>query len=165
MTLMGFAVVALIYFVGLIICKTNNNIATVMAVLCVLPTARIMVSWLMLTRFTSPDPARYEELKALSHEDMLLSDCAMSCKDRNIYVEFALITDSCIYCYSRDEKFDEKYFSENVAAFIKSCGDVVNVKLIRDYDQFLERVRALGNPEEKKKKIQRLRSDFLILVL
>lgn len=163
-TLLGFVVVALIFFVGYIVCKTKNNIATVMAILCVLPTARIMVSWLMLIRYQSPSKERYNELLSQTVPDKLLSDCAMSCKDRNIYVQFAFLTDSCIYCYSEDSGFDEKYFNQHVAEFIQSCGDSVQVKLIRDYKLFYERVSALGHSEEKDKKLKRLREDFLILV-
>ena len=76
-----------------------------------------------------------------------------------------IITDTCIYCYTENTKFDVKYFEENVAAFIKASGDTVNVKLIKDFETFFNSAKSLNNVEIKEKKAQRVKNDFLVLVI
>ncbi len=164
-TLIGFVIVAAIFLTGFLVTRTKNNIATVMAIVTVLPVAKFMVSWLMYVRYKSPDKNEYDKLKTVGDKLMLLSDCVMSCRDKNLYVKYAIITDSCVYCYTENEKFDIKYFEENVAAFIKASGDVVSVKLIKDFDVFYNRAKSLNNVDIKEKKAQRVKNDFLILVI
>lgn len=164
-TLIGFAIVAAIYLTGYLVTGTNNNIATVFAILTVLPVAKFMVSWLMYVRFNSPDRQEFDKLKAMGEKLIILSDCVMACKEKTIYVKYAIVTDTCVYCYTDNEKFDIRYFEENVAEFIKSCGDTVSVKLIKDYDLFLKRAQSLNNVEFKEKKTERIKNDFLILVI
>ena len=164
-TLIGFGIVALILFAGIIICGTKNNICTVIAILAVLPSAKSLVALLMVIRCKSPQKSDYDALKEHSVTSVLLSDCIMSCKDKTVYIEFAQITDSCIYCYTKDQRIGQDFFEKNIADFIKSCGDTVSVKLFYDFNQFSKRVKAVGNMEYKQNKIERIKNDFLILVL
>lgn len=150
---------------GMIIHGTRNNICTVIAVVCVLPMAKFLVTLLVVIKHKKPDEAQYEELKKVGENLVLLSDCIMSCKDKVLYVDFAVVTDTCIYCHTEDDKFDTAYFEKNVAEFIKSCGDTVNVKLFKDYEGFKKRILALSNVECKEKKTERVKNDFLILVI
>lgn len=165
LTIVGFTIVFAIFITGYLICKTKNNIATVMAIVSVLPVAKFAVTLLMVIRYKSPDKTLFDELKASGSNLEILSDCVMTCKDKSLYVKFALVTDTCIYCYTENEKFDTKYFEENVEAFIKSCGDTVSVKLLKDYNTFKHRVTSLNNVEMKKNKLERVKNDFLILVI
>lgn len=165
LTVVGFVVVFAIFLIGFLICKTKNNIATVMAIVTVLPVAKFAVTLLMVAFYKSPDRELFDELKSIGSNLTILSDCVMTCKDKSLYVEFALVTDTCVYCYTRNEKFDTKYFEENVEAFIKSCGDTVSVKLIKDFNTFKQRVSSLNNVEMKKNKLERVKNAFLILVI
>lgn len=164
-TLVGFAIVSAIFLTGFLVTKTKNNIATVMAIVTVIPVAKFMVSWLMYVRFKTPDKQEYDRIKAAGDKLILLSDCVMVCKDKNLYVKYAIITDTCIYCYTENDMFDTKYFEENITAFIKSCGDTVSVKLIKDFDLFHKRAESLNNLEFKEKKAERIKEEFLILVI
>lgn len=160
-----FLVVFIVFFTGLIINNWDrNNIYTVAAIVLVLPSAKFAVSYLIVCNYKTPDKKVYNEITENVSNLCILSDCAIACKDKRAYVEFAIITDSCIYCYS-NTKIDTKYFEDNVAEFIKSCGDTVNVKLIRELDVFINRIKSLNNVEMKENKIERVKKDFLILVL
>lgn len=165
LTVVGFAIIFAIFITGYLICKTKNNIATVMAIVTVLPVAKFAVTLLMVIPYKSPDKKLFDELKSIGSNLIILSDCVMTCKDKRVYVEFALVTDTCIYCYTQDKKIDTAYFEENVEAFIKSCGDTINVKLIKDYNTFKQRLSSLNNVEMKKNKLERVKKDFLILVI
>ncbi|MDD6571908.1 MAG: hypothetical protein PUF12_05885 [Thermoflexaceae bacterium] len=161
----AFLVVFAILIFGILVCGTKNNICTVISVVCVLPAARFAVTLFMVIRHKTPDAAQYEELKEKGEQLVLLSDCIMSCREKVIYVEFAIITDTCIYCYTRNQDFDVNYFENGIADFIKSCGDTVNVKLFKNYEDFKKRAIALNGMEYKEKKAERIKNDFLILVI
>lgn len=159
------AIVAAIFLGGFFITGTKNNICTVLAVLGVLPAARYMVSYLVVCKYNSPSKDRWMTLSDKCSGYILYSDCAMSCKDKTIYVEFAAITDNVIYCYTGNDKFDVSYFESGVSEFIKSCGDTVEVKLYKDFDSFNKRISELSNIEFKQNKLERVAKDFKILLL
>lgn len=177
MTLAEFLAVSMIFLIGYLVCKTKNNICTVIAIVLVLPAARAFIAYLMFAKYKTAEKEKYDELKGKTEDFPLLSDCVMTCKEKNIYVPFALVTDTAVYCYTEDTEFDKSYFEKNISEFIKSCGDTVNVKLFTDYELFKKRVLALrsvdgteklqGNimPSNIEKKIERIKNDFLILVI
>lgn len=164
-TAVAFLLVFAILIFGIIVCGTKNNICTVISVVCVLPAAKFMVTLLMVIRHHKPDEVQYEELKAKGGNLTLLSDCIMSCKEKTVYVDFAIVTDSCVYCYTRNKDFDSDYFEKGISDFIKSCGDTVKVKLFKNFDDFKNRAAALNGMEFKEKKTERIKNDFLILVI
>lgn len=164
-SVIAFAIVLAVFLTGFLICKTRNNICTVMAVLCVLPASRFLVALLLYVRHKTPPREQYDSLAEKGSHLILLSDCVMTCKEKNINVPFAVITDTCIYCYTENQAFDEKYFEANVSGFIKSCGDTVKVKLYKNYDEFSKRVSTLNGLEYQRKKAERIKNDFLILVI
>ena len=160
-----FLVVALIYFAGLFVTGTRNNICTVIAILGVLPTAKVLVSYLVICKYNTPYEDKYKELTAIEGSYVLYSDCAMSCSEKTLYVEFAAVTDNVIYCYTDNNKFDSSYFEKGVSEFIKSCGDNVEVRLFVDFNAFLKRLKALNGIEFKQNKMERVAKDFKILLL
>lgn len=164
-TLGEFLAVSLIFLTGYLICGTKNNICTVAAILLVLPASRCLISYIMFSRAKTPDREQYDRLTKMTAGFPLLSDCLMSCRDRNIYVSFAVVTDTAVYCYSENTSFDRDFFESGLAEFIGSCGDTVSVKLFTDFEQFLKRVLSLHPAENKEKKVERIKNDFLILVL
>lgn len=160
-----FAIVAAIYYTGIIATGTRNNICTVIAILGVLPAAKFLVSYLVICKFKTPSKDKQDELARINGAFVLYSDCAMSCKDKIIYAEFAAVTDNVIYCYTDNRKFNAAYFEREVAEFIKSCGDTVQVKLFVDFAGFSQRLNALKNVEFKQNKMERVAQDFKILLL
>lgn len=165
LTLAEFLAVSMIFFIGFLICGTKNNICTVIAIVLVLPATRAFVAYLMFARLKTADKEKYEELNRRTEGFPLLSDCLLTCKDKNIFIPFAVVSDTVIYCYTEDTAFDRSYFEKNISEFIKSCGDTVSVKLFTDYGQFRDRVTALHPSEQKEKKVERIKKDFLILVI
>lgn len=165
MSLAEFLAVSLIFLIGFLVCKTKNNICTVIAIVLVLPATRALVAYLMFAKYQTGDKEKYDELTGKTAGFPLLSDCVMTCKEKNIYVPFAVITDTVIYCFTEDTAFDRNYFEKNISEFIKSCGDTVSVKLYTDYEQFKKKVFTLNPAENKEKKVERIKKDFLILVI
>lgn len=164
-TLAEFLAVSLIFCAGYLICGTKNNICTVIAILLVLPAARCLTSYMMVAKAKTPDKEKYDLLAGKTAGFPLLSDCIMTCGDKKIYVPFAVVTDTSVYCYTEDVSFDVGYFEKGISEFIASCGDTVSVKLFQNFDMFLKRVLSLHPAENKEKKVERIKNDFLILVL
>ena len=164
-TLGEFLAVSFIFCGGYLICGTKNNICTVIAIVLVLPAVRSLVRYLMFAKANSPDRKQYELLSGKTAGFPLLSDCILTCRSKNIYVRFAVVTDTVIYCYAKDCVLTAGDFESGLSEFIASCGDTINVKLFTDFNLFLKRVTALHPVENKEKKTERIKNDFLILVL
>ncbi len=164
-TLGEFLAVSFIFCGGYLICGTKNNICTVIAIVLVLPAVRSLVRYLMFVKAASPDKEQYGLLLGKTAGFPLLSDCITTCRSKNVYVRFAVVTDTMIYCYAKDCVLIAADFESGISEFIASCGDTVGVKLYTEFDLFLKRVAALHSVENKEKKIERIKNDFLILVL
>ncbi|MCM1468564.1 MAG: hypothetical protein NC086_10500 [Alistipes sp.] len=164
-TLGEFLAVSFIFCAGYLICGTKNNICTVIAIILVLPAARCLTAYMMFAKAKTPGREMYEALAQKTAGFPLLSDCVMTCRDKKVYVDFAVVTDTAVYCYAGDASVDAAYFEKGVSEFIASCGDTVGVKLFSDFDMFVKRISALRPAEKKEKKVERIKNDFLILVL
>lgn len=164
-TLGEFLAVSFIFCGGYLICKTKNNICTVIAIVLVLPAVRSLVRYLMFVREKTPDREQYELLLGKTAGFLLLSDCIMTCRSKNVYVRFAVVTDTMIYCYAKDCVLGVSEFESGLSEFIASCGDTVSVKLFTEFDVFFKRVTSLPPAPDKEKKMERIKNDFLILVL
>lgn len=164
-TLGEFLAVSFIFCGGYLICGTKNNICTVIAIVLVLPAVRSLVRYLMFMKAKSPDKEQYELLAGKTAGFPLLSDCILTCRSKNVYVPFAVVTDTMIYCYAKDCVLSATDFESGISEFIASCGDTVSVKLFTEFELFLKRASSLRPVENKEKKTERIKNDFLILVL
>lgn len=150
---------------GFLVCGTKNNICTVIATILALPTAKFMVTLLIVIKYKSPDAAQYNSITTLGSNLLTLCDCVMSCKDKITFCPYVIVTDTCIYCYSTDDKIDKDFFETSISDFIRSCGDECPVKLFKDYNTFEKRIKSLNNLEYNRKKAERIKEAFLILVI
>lgn len=164
-TIIMFLLVLLVYFTGILATKTRENVLTVVAIVGVLPSAKMLVSYIVLFKYKSPDRERYNELNDISRGGVVLSDCVITCTDKRFYIEFAYVTDTCIYCFTENKPGNYSTIEANIEEFIKKCGDYVKVNIIDDFEKFKSRVRTAEIPENKRKKIERVYKDFLILVM
>ena len=164
-TIVMFLIVLLVYLTGILTTKTRENILTVVAIVGVLPSAKMLVSYIVLFKYKSPDKDKYDELNNISKGGVLLSDCVITSTDKRFYIEFAYVTDSCIYCFTESRTKDYKKIETSVEEFIKKCGDYVSVNIIDNFENYKSRVSTAEIPENKRKKIERVYKDFLILVM
>jgi hypothetical protein len=152
-TLMSFAIVFAIFSAGLIICKTRNNYATLVATVLVLPSAKFAVSYLVLF----PHHSAGEELVSAVNEKAdglsCCFDCVFSNSKKPIGTLAAVITDNAVCALTDEENADTQLFENSVRDFLKNEKLNVTVTLYKDEKKFLSRVGMLRTNFDMEKEI------------
>jgi hypothetical protein len=165
--LTGACIIAALLILGLVRNSGDrNNYFTLAAVLVVLPTAKTAVNLSMLLRYGKCSPKeQYEELAAMKNDALLLSDMIITIKDRLTGIDFAVVTDTGICCYTQDQDVSTSDFCEGVENFVRSCGYDIHVTVLKDFKKFKERVHTLSGVKIDSNKAEEIRHAFLIMSL
>lgn len=148
-TAVCFAIVAAVFLTGLIVFKARNNLLTVMAILLVLPSAKVAVNLIMFLPHKSIADELYLGLEKADNKFLHKYECIFTSKDKITYVPAMVITDHLICAFTPDSKADTKKFEESLEAFVKAARLTVNVMLINDEQQFLRKVQLITNSRDE----------------
>lgn len=143
-TVVSFAAVLIVFITGIIINKTRNNICTIMAILLVLPAAKMMVGYVILLPHRSVKKELFDALEASRGALCVCYDCVFSNSKSPIGVQAVVITENSVCAYSDEEKADKKLFETSVRDFLKNDKLNANITLYKDEKAFLNRVKSLA---------------------
>jgi hypothetical protein len=142
-TVISFAVVFAIFFAGLLICKTRNNYATLVATVLVLPSAKFAVNFLVLFSHHSAGDKLVEEVTQKADGLSICFDCVFSNAKKPIGTQAVIITDNTVCALTDEENADTTLFENSLRDFLKNEKLNVTVTLYKDEKKFLSRVGAL----------------------
>lgn len=144
-TISGFLMMILIYFIGYLIFDTGKNFITVLAVLVVLPTAKIFVQYLLLPWGVQADSGQYEELKVLAAPLSPYCELMITAQEKSFAIVYIVIDkDDNIIAYTSQAKVEPEKFEKGVTNFLNYYEFDAKVKLFTDYRQFEKRVKQLA---------------------
>lgn len=144
----------------------RNNYFTLAAIVLVLPTARTVVNMCMFWKHRGiSDKKSYMELSENCGNVFLLSDMIATIKEKIYGIDFAIVTDSGICCYSTARKLSQKDACDQIEKFVRSCGYDVTVTMLKDYDKFLNRVRSASGMVFDIERAEGVRHAFLLMCL
>lgn len=144
----------------------RNNYYTLAAILIVLPTARVAVNFYMFWKHRKiSSKEEYATLMEISKGAFLLSDLIVAIKEKIYGIDFAVLTDTGICCYSKDTKVPEKEACRQIENFVRSCGYEVSVTFLKDFKKFKERVLSSSNIVFEENKAEEIRHAFLLMCL
>lgn len=149
-SLCGFMLMALIYLTGFLIYGTAKNYITVLAVLVILPTAKIFVQYLLLPWKCNAPEAEYNELSALCLPLKLYCELMITAQEKSFEILYLLIgSDGSIIAYTANQKSETGKFEKGVTNFLNYYEFDSKVKLFTDLGQFKKRAKQLaaGNQE------------------
>ena len=132
-TLVGFLLMILIYFIGYYIFGTGKNFVTILAVLVILPTAKIFVQYLMIPWNCKVSDETYNEGEASAAPLKVYYDMLMTAQEKCFAINMLVI----------DKAVPEK-FEKGVTNFLNYYDYNAKVKLFKDASQFNKRVRQLA---------------------
>lgn len=104
--LIYFLIAVSIFVLGLFLNKmSHKNIFTIVAILFVLPWARILVEYILLFPFDSPSREDYERLQKILPGDVtLVSDVVITSEKKAMGLEFLIIGNGYVYGISKGNK-------------------------------------------------------------
>ncbi len=156
-TIIAFAVVLVVFVIGLIIWKSKNNYLTMLAVVFVLPAAKFAVAYLILIPHKSCSPELREGLEERKGALNSVYDLVVSNKKKPVGIMAAAISDNQILAYTDAAKADKNLFETSVKEFLKNEKLNCAVILYKDKDSYFEKVKnaALNFDESKENSLDR----------
>lgn len=152
-TIVSFAIVFTIFLVGWHINKTRNSILTVLCVVAALPAAKMAVSYLVLMKYKTPTLENYTQLLSKIDIDNVLSDLVISSTDKPMHLDFIVVYNSKVYCYTSDAKLNISDTEKYMQSFIKKEYRITALKIFDDFNTFLQK-SSLTVKEEREETTQ-----------
>ena len=138
------AVVLIVLVTGIIINGTRNNICTVMAIVLVLPAAKMIVGYVILLPHQSTDKKLYDEVTAAAGPLVTCFDCVFSNSKSPIGTQAVVINENSVCVFTYEEKADKKLFETSLKEFLKNDKLSANITLYKDEKAFLNRVKTMA---------------------
>ncbi|MCD8053849.1 MAG: hypothetical protein LUF00_07370 [Lachnospiraceae bacterium] len=166
MALLWGVLVVILALIGLMIWGTKLNLLMVPAMLCVIPFANYLVSYVALASYRSGAPEQYAALRAFEEAGMLLADLVLvDEKGERASMDFAVVYQGGIAGYQSEKKDTRDRITITVNDLMKRRGIPMRIKVYRDWEEFLQRITEMNAPADDAslKKVKRAR-DALISV-
>lgn len=151
-TIVYFAIVAAVYFLGYSQTGTNKNLLTVVAIVGCLPACKALVG--VITRFphhsVSSDFAKdvMEKCPNLT----VLFDLVVTSTEKIMPIDVIVISGNKVFGYTSSSKVDLNYASKHIKTILGNNHlQGVGVKLMDQYKGFIARVEGLENIAEVEK--------------
>lgn len=141
--IISFVIVLVVFFAGIIINGDRNSLFTVIAILLVLPAAKMAVNYIVLLPHKSCPYELCKELSEVCTNVTCKYDLIFGNSKSPIGTLAVVITDTDIIAFS-NENVDEKSFSKSLEDFIKNDNLTVKVKLINNEKTFIKRAKELN---------------------
>lgn len=145
---------------GIIIYKTKNNILTVLAILVVLPAAKMLVNCIMLCRYKATGQEEYEKISAYEDRNKICYDMVLCAKDKIFNVKIMTVSKKDVLIYTEDKLNNKEEIEKYIASFVRVNGHSIHVKIINDKNMLYKHLEHGKLPEED---ISQLLENLLIL--
>lgn len=151
LSLLGVVIIIVTILVGYLRYKTRNNVFTVAAVLVALPTAKVLVGFVICLKNRTPKKEQYLELKDKSKTPYILSDLLLTSKENMMPFEFGAISNNNVWLYTSNTKIDKKKAEDYIKSFLRN--DIkeaknINVRILGDYNVLLKTVTKITPKKE-----------------
>lgn len=143
-----FVLVAAFFITGLILCKTRNNLLTVMAILMVLPAAKFAVDLIMVLPYKAVTDEFYNRLENTDAKFLHKYECVFTSKEKAVYAAALVITEHTVCVYAPSSQTDAGKFEKSLQNFVKTTGPTINVMLFTDEQQFFKKTALISESHE-----------------
>lgn len=162
-SLLLFAIALAIFFIGYFLNnREKNNVFSIAAVLLILPAAKVLVSYIVVMPFKSPEKLKYDKIESLISPDMIfLSDLVITSTEKIMNLDFIVIASGNIIGLMGKQTQDISYITTYLSHSIKNQGSSYHVKVFKEYKPFIERVTTVNHEEDNKKSDEKIK-DFIL---
>lgn len=145
-TVIYFALVAAVFFLGYSQAHTKKNLLTIVAILGCLPASKALVG--VITRFPYPSIAgiRAEEIKGKTGHITVIYDMIITSREKVMPVDCIVFSGETVFGYTNSEKVDLKYAASHIRGILnQNQFPDVSVKILNNYTAFLARAEGLNS--------------------
>lgn len=145
-TVIYFAIVAAIFFLGYSQTHTKKNLLTIVAVVGCLPASKALVG--VITRFPYPSIAaiRAEEIRSKTRHITVIYDMIITSREKVMPMSCIVLSGNTIFGYTDSEKVDLKYAATHIRGILnQNQFPEASVKILNNYTAFLARAEGLDS--------------------
>lgn len=157
----------LIFVVGLLLNKMSYvNVFTVVAILFVLPWARVLVEYILLFPYHTPKQEDYEKWKAaVPGSSHLLSDVILTSTEKSMGLDFLVMGDGYVFGFATKEKQDNQYVQNYLKKGIEQNSSAYQVKIFQKEKDFENAIKSAKEKEISKEERESVESYVLSLMV
>lgn len=150
-TVVMFAIPLIIYFTGLYQTGTRKNLFTLVAVLGVLPAAKVAVNWIMMLMQKPAPRDAVEGTEARARELTRSYEMTVTAYEGSMPLDAMVICGNQVVCYSsRGKKEQFEFMEKHMAKILNGNGYYsTKVKIFSNLKHYLDRVEQLAGEPEK----------------
>lgn len=150
-TAIMFAIPLTIFFTGLAIAGTRKNLFTLVAILGILPAAKVAVNWVMILMQKPADPELVEETRKRAGELTCGYEMTVTAYEGRMPLEAVVICGNQVVCITvRGDREKIPFMEKHMAKILSGNGYYsVKVKIFTEKKSFLDRVEQLAKDPEK----------------
>ena len=137
-----------IFVAGLLLNKMSYvNVFTVVAILFVFPWARVLVEFILLFPYHTPEREVYEKWKAaVPKESRLMSDIIITSTEKSMGLDFLVMGNGYIFGFASKENQDNQYVQNYLKQGVEQRSNMYQVKIFQKERDF---ENAIKNAKEK----------------
>lgn len=149
-TIVLFSIALTIFVAGYLLNKNSrNNVWTVVAVLMVLPSTKMLVSYIVLAPYHSVKKELYDKvLLAVGQTDLFYTDYVITSTEKSMGLSFIVVKGKEIIGLCMREKDNEKYISEYIEKLVKLHSLNCHVYITKEESKFMKAVTREGLLED-----------------
>lgn len=156
MTALCAAVIVVLISIGMAIWHTKLNMLMLPAMMCVIPAANFLVTYLALAAFDPVDDDRLGQLSSYDKCGMLLTELiVVDTKGGRNFVDFTVVYKNGMVAYQSGKKDTRTMVEITINDVLKRRGIPMRMKVYRDWDEFLARLAEVDllQDEESAKRV------------
>lgn len=155
-----------IFVIGLLVKRTHRNIASVFAMLMVLPAAKEMVSLIVMMHYRSVPKKRYEEMKKYVKEGTnFYTDVIFTSPEKIMCLDFLVEVKGKIIGLKAKGNQDLVYMNQYLEKGVRNWGYHYTVKLFEEEEVFKKELQKLIPNEEVKDAEQKAVLDYVFSLI
>lgn len=147
-TLGLFAIPLTVFFGGLLYYGKRETVLTVISIVGCLPACRSMVNLIMVWMQKSLPEDEYRVIQEHAGDLTMVYEMYLTSQEKSSYVDAFAICGNEVVGYSHDSEIDVKYTASQTQKVLHQNGYKVNVKILKDFQPFLDRLQSLQKNRE-----------------
>lgn len=153
LSLLLFGIAFGIFLLGLLLNKLDKaNIFTVLAVLMILPSAKMLISFIILIPFHSVSKKKYDEvIAAVSDGVTVLTDVVFTSAEHIMNLDFLIVDHSYIACYTANKE-KLKVIEDFLRDSVTKRDFQYQVECYDDFERFKKRISKLSMDQSQENK-------------
>lgn len=161
------AIAAAIFVVGLLLNKMSyRNIFTIVAILFVLPWAKVLVEFIVMFPYRTPKKEDFEQVQAVLPEDArLLSDLVITSEETPMGLNFMVIGSGYVHAWIMNDKQNADYIQTYLRKGVANWSSAYQVKIHRNKQSFLKGVEEAKAKEIPAKEREQVEEYLLSLIV